>query len=407
MQSSPARISAILWTVNLSSIAASIFSYVYLSYFVYERTGQVLYSELVLLAPLAIPVLLCLAINRLTGFSPPRQLLVVTNLAGAAVAVATYVLIEDYVFVAVIGALLIGFLDALQRVGRTVAVKNYFSAADVKYAIPLTHTAQFIAGGLAGVGLSFYKDEVTPQMALTIVTAAFAIAMIAALLLPRLPWTPAANPLEASAKAAGGAFGAIGRLLASLPALRYQFVAFVLFVSVFQGFFNVSRVALPTHQLNLSQAYVGYLQIISAMSALAGALLFVWLGKRNFVFGRAAVATLSVVSLAAMVGSTSTRDVATSYTMYLVYMFVWEILFFKYQSDVVNFTPTEHMPLVATFQYAAVYLGMIVTAFIGGIITHYTNLTTAALAFTLAYGAVMILHAPRTGQPLASGKGAS
>jgi hypothetical protein len=406
LQQAPRRLSIFLWTVNLSSIAASIFSYVYLSYFVYQRTGSVLYSELVLLAPMFIPVLLCLVINRVAGASAPRQLLVMTNAAGMLVSLATYRWIDASVPAALLGALIIGFLDAIQRVARTVAVKRYFSAADVKYAVPLTLTAQFIAGGVAGVGLAFFKGEVTPDIASIIVTGAFAVAILAAWCLPRLTKTDSGAVAGApEVRNRAGGFSAIIRLLKTNPPLYRHFMTYVVFVSTFQGFFNVSRVALPTHQLNLPQNFVGYLQIISAMSALAGALMFVWSGKRKIVLGRLLVSGLSITSLAAMIGATSVSNVVASYTMYFVFMFVWEFVFFKYQSDIVLVTAQEDMSLVATFQYAAVYLGMLITALIGGIVTHYFGLLPAAIAFSVAYLCFMVFTSFRRKAQLSAGCG--
>lgn len=386
MPITPRRVSAILWIVNLSSIAASVFSYVYLSYFVYERTGSVLYSEIVLLAPMVIPVVLCFAINRVASSRSPRQLLTATNAAGVIMALLTYYWITDYVYVSVVGALLIGFLDATQRVARTVAIKRYFSTADLKYAIPLTLTAQFIAGGIAGVGLAFFKSKVTPHVASTLVTGAFLVATIAAVLLPRLVATA---PSTAAPVEQRNALSRMTQVLREHSMLRRHFWTYVIFVSVFQGFFNVSRVSLPTHQLNLPQTFVGYLQIISAMSALLGALLFLGLAKRKVALGRAAVLLLSLLSLGSMIGATGVTSVAVSYSLYFIYMCSWEVLFFKYQADVVSITPQEHMPLVATFQYAAVYLGMIVTALLGGLVTQYAGLTVAAVVFALIYIALM------------------
>lgn len=51
------------------------------------------------------------------------------------------------------------------------------------------------------------------------------------------------------------------------------------------------------------------------------------------------------------------------------------------------------MALVATFQYAGVYLGMIVTGILGGLITEQASLTTAALVFAVIYLVLMLLNA--------------
>lgn len=392
MNPTPRRISALLWTVNLSSIAASIFSYVYLSYIVYQKTASVQLSEAVLIAPMVIPVVLCLAINRIAGASSPRAILIWFNVAGMAVALATYPLVDKHIWTAIAGTLVIGFLDATQRVGRMVAIKRYFSSNDVKYALPITLTAQFIAGAIAGIVLSFYKSEITPAVAGMITICAYGIGAFAGWLLPAAPSQVAAG---AAAAPAQGALAALARVLRDNPSLQRHFLAFVILVSAYQGFFNVSRVALPTHVLGLSQTYVGYLQIIGATSALGAALLFAYLGKRNTAFGRTAVVALNVFCLGAMVGATGTGDVAVSYTLYFVYMFLWEMLFFKHQSDVVAATPAEDMPLVATFQFAGVYLGMIVTGLLGSWVTHHYGLPAAAIGFAIGYAVLMSWNALR------------
>ncbi|WCM93494.1 MFS transporter [Acidovorax sp. NCPPB 2350] len=388
----PRRLSAVLWTVNLSSIAASVFSYVYLSYFVYQRTGNVLLSEWVLLAPMVVPVLLCLLISRIANAGSPRKVLLLCNVLCAACALLCFGLLDRHIWLALVAALVIGFLDALQRVARTVAIKRYFSTADVKYAVPITLTAQFIAGGVAGIALAFYRSEITPQVANAMVCAGFLLAVAAARLLP----AEAAPPAGASATAAArvrNPLVQLRRLLAADAHLRRHFFAFLIFVSIFQGFFNVSRVTLPSHVLRLDQSWVGYLQMISAGSALLGALLFVWLVKQKIILGRPARVMLSGIALLAMGGATMVGQPVASYFLYFVFMFVWEVLFFKYQSDLVEVTPSDQMALVATFQYAGVYLGMLVTGTLGGILTSHIGLPACALIFALVYLVLMPLNA--------------
>ncbi len=388
MPTTPRRTSLLLWIVNLSSIAASVFSYVYLSYLAYQKSGSVMVSEAVLLAPMVIPVVLCLVVNAAVGSRSPKRILATFNLAGVVVAAITYALVDRFLAAAVAGTLVIGFIDATQRVARTVAIKRYFAAADIRYALPITLTAQFIAGAIAGVMLSIYKAQITPALAGGITCGAYLAATLAALLLPT-------SPAEAQPSMPGHALGILLKVLRTTPALQRQFFAFVLLVSAYQGFFNVSRVSLPTYTLGLPQSYVGYLQIISATSALIAALLFVRASRRGMTFGRARMLALNAVCLAAMVGSTASHNVAVSYSLYFVYMFVWEILFFKHQADVVSTTPPEHMSIVATFQYASVYLGMIVTGFAGSWIAHGYGLFATAVAFAVLYAAGIIWNATR------------
>ncbi|MEM5344733.1 MFS transporter [Paraburkholderia azotifigens] len=388
MNSTPKRVSLLLWIVNLSSIAASIFSYVYLSYIAFQKTGSVMLSESVLLAPMVVPVLLCLVINATAGSRSPKSVLASFNFAGMVVAAVTYAFVDRSIAAAVVGTLVIGFLDATQRVARTVAVKRYFSTDDIKYALPITLTAQFIAGAIAGVALSFYKSEITPAMAGAITIAAYGFGTVAALLLP-------SATAERQSAMPASALGTLTQLLRTSPTLQRRFVAFVILVSVYQGFFNVSRVTLPTYVLGLSQAYVGYLQIISATSALFAALLFAYASKRGATLGKTLTFALNVLCLGAMAGSTALKDVTVSYTLYFVYMFVWEVLFFKHQADIVATTPPEHMSLVATFQYASVYLGMIIVGFAGSWIAHGYGLFVASIVFVVLYVATMLWNSLR------------
>ncbi len=388
MNSTPKRVSLLLWIVNLSSIAASIFSYVYLSYIAFQKTGSVMLSESVLLAPMVVPVLLCLVINATAGSRSPKSVLASFNFAGMVVAAVTYAFVDRSIAAAVVGTLVIGFLDATQRVARTVAVKRYFSTDDIKYALPITLTAQFIAGAIAGVALSFYKSEITPAMAGAITIAAYGFGTVAALLLP-------SATAERQSAMPASALGTLTQLLRTSPTLQRRFVAFVILVSVYQGFFNVSRVTLPTYVLGLSQAYVGYLQIISATSALFAALLFAYASKRGATLRKTLTFALNVLCLGAMAGSTALKDVTVSYTLYFVYMFVWEVLFFKHQADIVATTPPEHMSLVATFQYASVYLGMIIVGFAGSWIAHGYGLFVASIVFVVLYVATMLWNSLR------------
>ncbi|WP_345541383.1 hypothetical protein [Variovorax defluvii] len=382
--------------MNLASIAASVFTYVYLAYYVYTTTGSLVLSEAVVLAPMVIPVLMCLAINRIAGSGSPRGILMAANAAGLLVAFVTYMTVERHFAVALVGALLIGLVDAIQRVARTVAIKRYFAAADVKYAVPITLTAQFIAGAIAGVALSFYQGEVTPRVAAAITVSGFLVAAAAAALLPGLPSLAASG--NAPQLKGLGTVGTLKALLAQDVQLRRHFMAFVIVVSTLQGFFNVSRVALPLHVLQLPQSFVGYLQIIGATAALIAALAFALLGRVGLALGRRTTALITTACLFAMVGATTSHNVAASYTLYALYMFSWEILFFKYQSDLVNATPSERMALVATFQYAAVYAGMLMTGLAGGFVVEAVGLPLCATAFALVYLSAMSWNVASTGR---------
>src|SRR4030095_14502045 len=84
------------------------------------------------------------------------------------------------VWLAIAGAVIVGTSDALQRVARIIAIRRYFSSADVRFTVPLTLTAQFIAGGVAGAMMSIIRGEMTPLVTLGATCLLFGAAAAAA-----------------------------------------------------------------------------------------------------------------------------------------------------------------------------------------------------------------------------------
>jgi hypothetical protein len=373
----PSRVSAALWLTTLCSIAGSTFCYIYLASFIYKVSDNILYSDAVLMAPMVIPVVLCLALHRLSAQRPPRSLLIATNVVGLLVCVATFGWIGMFPWLSIPACLIIGTLDAVQRISRIIAIKRYLTDDGVKHAVPLTMTAQFIAGGLSGAALSLFKVETTPMQALAITGAFYLTAALTASALPRLGGARGRQADGAAARS----LSALVALLRNDPRLRFQFMNFAVFITVLQGFINVSRVALPAHELNLPEPFVGILQAVGSSAALTGALAFYGLMRRRVSLSSDIVSALCTL---AMVGAVALGSVAASYSLYFVYIFLFELVFFRYQSDLVMSCSADGMPLVATFQYAVTYLGMIVAIAAGGLVTQHFGLLAAGLLFGAA-----------------------
>lgn len=284
--------------------------------------------------------------------------------------------------VALVGALVIGFLDALQRVSRIVAIKRFFSGEDVKFAVPMTLTAQFIAGGLAGVLLVYFRGETTPMIILSTVAILFILAGLVSLLLPK---SKAIEETEGPNAPKLLKTDSLAILLKSNPVLKRYLMGSIVFVSVFQGFFNISRVALPAHKLGLSDEYVGYLQVISSMAALVAALAFYFYNKTGRTLGGNVVRMISVLSLGALCAASAGTGVVSSFMAYFAYMLMWEILFFNYEANVVNACSSADMAHVATYQYAASYFGIITVTLLGGWVTQYLGLLPAACILSAGY----------------------
>ncbi|KWE70591.1 hypothetical protein WL77_12405 [Burkholderia ubonensis] len=368
-----------LWGVNLAAISACTLCYIYLSDYIYRVSGSVPLSELVLLAPMLLPVLFVWQINRISERFSPKNLMIASNLIGLAGCALMFSFLQRAPYLASMGVILIGSVDSVQRVSRIVAVKKYFSVEHVRMTVPLTLTAQFIAGGLAGGLMSVLKQRVTPHHVLLLTALLFGTAAMCGLALPST---------RAEAVAGNRAIGPVSAwsqfvsLLSEHQDLRQRFLAFVLLITFFQGFFNVSRVALPAHQLALPVSYVGRLQLVNSGAALLAAVLFYWGSRRSFKFSVGPLRSLSAVF---MVGACAGGGVLPSFGSYFLFIFFFELVFFKIQADIVASCPAQSMPLLAATQYAAVYIGMMLAIFFGAFLVDNVGLMWTAILFVVLY----------------------
>lgn len=368
-------LAALLWVINLSSISASVLVYIYLAHHAYRALGSLLVSEFVLFAPMVVPVALAFQLNQLAGRLEVRKLLRLANALGAAACAVLFLSSALNAWTVLLGATIIGALDAVQRIARVVVIKQYFSSDEVRFTVPLTLTAQFIAGALAGAIIAFFPGQVTAGIAATATVVLFATAAACTFLLP------APGKAEVGAMKPQG-LGSSMRLLRELPMLRQSLISFVLLGTFFQGFYNISRVALPAHHLGLAQQYVGLLQIVASIAAVAGALSFYVFSKKGVVFNvRYLYPACAFMMVAACVGRTALE----SYPLYFAYFVIFELAFFKLQADIMSATPASQMPVVATLQYALVYLGMMAAILVGAFLVKWVGLTTTAAVFAAAF----------------------
>ena len=273
---------------------------------------------------------------------------------------------------------MIGALDAVQRVARIVVIRQYFSTDEIKFTVPLTLTAQFIAGAVAGAIMAFFPSQMSAGATAAATISLFACAAFCTFLLP-----PSAD--EAPSGQADSFRLANGlQLLRELPALRRSLVSFVLLGAFFQGFYNISRVALPAYHLGLSQHYVGLLQIVASLAAVAGALYFYVMSRRGATFD---LLYIYPACAAAMFAACIGRSWLESYPLYFAYFFLFELAFFRLQADIMAATPKHQMPMVAALQYALVYAGMMLAIFVGAFTVKWFGLAATAGVFAMGFGA--------------------
>lgn len=82
-----------------------------------------------------------------------------------------------------------------------------------------------------------------------------------------------------------------------------------------------------------------------------------------------------------------------TFTAYFAYMFMWELMFFNYEANVVNACSSADMAHVATYQYAASYFGIISVTLAGGLLTQYRGLLQTALILSALYLCYMLREA--------------
>lgn len=374
---SPSRLTGLLWAINLSAISASMFVYLYLAQHAYHALGSLLVSELVLVAPLVMPVLLAFQLNQVASRVGPRALLFAANAAGACCCAILFLGTGLGPASVLIGAAVVGTLDALQRVARIVAIKRHFSAQDVRHTVPLTLTAQFVAGALAGALLAFFPGRLTLAGAAIATVALMGLAAAGAL------WLPRQAPEATAAERTGTGLAHAVALLRRTPGLRDSLLGFVLLGACFQGFYNLSRVALPAHHLGLPGTFhVGVLQITASLAAVAGALAYSALSRRQRTPPLAAITPVGAI---AMLAACELPGVTASFASYFVFFFCFELAFFRLQGDIVLATPPADMPLVATLQYALVYAGLMFTGGIGALLIGPIGLSGTSLCLALGY----------------------
>lgn len=142
------RLTTLLWTINLSAISASMFVYLYLAQHAYHSLGSLLVSELVLVAPLVMPVLLAFQLNQVAARVGPRKLLFAANAAGACYCAVLFLATDLGTVSVLLGAAVVGALvySALCRHQR---------APGLAVVTPVCAIAMLAACELPGVAASF------------------------------------------------------------------------------------------------------------------------------------------------------------------------------------------------------------------------------------------------------------
>jgi hypothetical protein len=402
------RLTAALWITNLASVIASNLAYLYLASLIYRTTGMISYANIVLMCPMVIPIIACVAISSATRTLPPRRIFIAANSTALLTAIVLALTLHAYPLVALAGAMSIGLADALQRVTRIVAIKVFFPQGNAKRAVPVALSAQFAAGGFSGVLMLAAPQTLTPDVMLGAIAGLFGLGAVASAFLPHASVRTASAPLASADHGAAhrttapvtvtstGGFRDFFHALRSGGTLRASFLRAVAFVGLFQGFYNLSRVALPADLLHLSDRFVGLLQVLSSLSMIVGAIAFFAYGRKNRRDGARVEAIAIGVSVLAASAAVAMPHPATSFIAYCVYIFAFEFMFLSCQADLVESCPKDLVGVMATYQYAAMYVAILLVMALGNLVIDGTlvghamhpthRFTLIAVCCGLAYG---------------------
>ncbi|WP_321951513.1 MFS transporter [Paraburkholderia bannensis] len=347
------RLTVALWVTNLASVIASNLSYLYLASLIYRRTHVIQFANVVLMCPMIIPVIACVALSSITRRVAPRSIFVSANAVALVTALVLAASLSRLPELALAGAALIGLIDALQRVTRIVAIKVFFPEGNAKFAVPVALSAQFAAGGFSGVLMAVAPHDAAPAVMLGAIAALFTLATAASLFLP------AASGEVSPSTQTGGSLRLFVNALAQAKGFRTTFLRAVAFVGVFQGLYNLTRVSLPAHLLHLSDRYVGLLQLLCSLSMIAGAVVFYRSGRRNFPHGPKVEALLIGCCVIAVTAAVSWLTPVGSFALYCVFIVAFEFMFLQCQADLVENCPRPLVGIMATYQYAAMYVAML------------------------------------------------
>lgn len=367
-----------LWSNTFFSVSSSTFLYLFFAIDVHNRTNSVLLSNLVLVAPLAVPALGSLVIHRVYARGDPRRVVAAAMWLGslACAAAALLLLVVDWVLIPM--GLVIGFVDTIQRVGRLIIINKCNSRDDVRSAVSVAFSAQFLSGCVVAcliyAGASFW---ISSQFALWISCTGFVLAGLTAHLIgePHDMAVPHGDHTKSYWELVVDEF----RALAVNNRLRYAFTSFVVLTTLFQGYYNLTRVTLPMTNFNGSVALAGSVQFVSSFAALVAVIAFLVAGRRVIIGNKFTCCLAAVLMIVVTV-----IDLPGPFLgLYFLFMLSFELVFLQQQTSIVEAADASTVALVSTLQIALIYPGMAVVVVLGSYFTSVAAVQVAAIAFCL------------------------
>jgi predicted MFS family arabinose efflux permease len=369
-----------IWTAIFLASTATFLLLMTLSARVFSGTGSAFAANAVVLTQWLPAVLALPLIKFLASRHSPRTLLVLCELGSAAL--LPFVLPMASHIEALIGLLLLkGACDALSKVSRTVALKNYFSGGTLENAAAYYNTAALMGGGVGALIGALLLSRLDLPMVLALCAAMHVVA----------------SGLYASLPAAGSAGAAAAAPQAGRVELdanvRTSVLYFIAAVCLFQGYHNIARSAFPVTQLGMPDSGIALVQAVTNVAYIVGAFVAARLpgSRARHAMTGPMLHGLAVLSLLPLPFLSSQ---ATGLLMYGVFAFAFEMAFCVNLRQLIVGAPAAQMGRIVANTNAWAVGSMVLLSLLGSYAVDKSSLAAVTAAvILLAALAPFFIHA--------------
>lgn len=367
-----------LWCAMLLSTAGSFLLLLALSISALERLDSALGVSGVFASQWFLALFAPAAVVWLCARWTPRAILAPVELGGAIVTLVIAATVEQPLVVLFALLLVRGYLDAITKSVRTVALRRYLEGPLLERGASLFNTSYYLGGAVGSLIGTLLVGRLSIEEIALVNVATY---LGAAALYLRLGRLPASRPLPGVRRTSAylQAFGAIR----DNPLLLAAFARLSITAGIFQGFHNVARTVMPLQEFGLAPSAVTALQALASMAILSGALFvgrFLQSDSRLQLDGTFLIIATSALMMLPLVGFAP----PPAFALYFVFIFAFEVAFTKFQKDLVVHCRAEDMAAVASTNHAALTLSITITVLAIGFLADVWGLFGAAAFAALA-----------------------
>lgn len=355
---------------------------------VYERTGSAFLSSAVFGSQWLLAIASPPAVGWLVVRFKVIDVLFLNDIAAAILVVAVASALQWSVWLC-LGLLAVhGVMEATNKSLRILPLKAHVPQSEIKQAVSYFATSQYLAAAFGAILGVLLIDEVS-LMEIAVLDAATFLG--SAILYRSLKAMPIDIPKGKRRLSTVLSFAKTDRLL--LRSACYL----ILSTAVFQGYHNVARTDFAFQYLGLDRDGTMYIQIVSSVGIMAGA---VAAGRLQgfvdpFKSALPLIAAVGLLCLATFFPTGPFEQLA----MYGIFIMVFEIAFVVFQADMVARAPIDLLPAINAYSLAAITTSMMLVVYLGAWATDMTSLFAVASALTVisTAGALLVNWKTRRG----------